>query len=647
MRILKLLGGAILVTTAISALPLRAQFQPPNPDELKMTSDPKAPGADAVYLDIEETDTSNGGFGERYARLKVLTEKGKEAATIQITYPAGELNIGGIRGRTIHPDGTIVPLNVKPEDLLDVKSGDYRLQRKVFTLPSVEVGSILEYAYQVRDTWEAPTWWVQRKFFAHKEHFLFTPIDADFFNLIWWPNLPQGTMVKKDVGGRFNLDVTDIPPAPDEEWMPPIDSVLYKVRFYYASRYHSLDVDDYWKDGAQEWSKDIDKFAEPTKAIHDAVNSLVAPSDSDLDKAKKIYAAVQALDNTEFTRAKSESERRQLRLKEPKRAEDTWNQKSGNRQEIALLYLAMLRAAGLTAYAMQVVNRDLGVFDASFMSLWQLDDDVVILSTGGKEIVLDPGEKMCPFGIVNWKHSHAEGLRQSADGPGRAVTPTQVFGANTIKRSGDLMVDPHGAITGTLQIVMVGQEALAWRQTALEVDAVELKKQFDRDLGQVVPEGVEAHIDHFLGLDDVDSLLMAVVKVTGTLGTATSKRLILPGFFFETREPEPFVNEGTRLERIDMHFASQITDQLTYDLPPGAAVEGTPQDTKVAWADRAIYIVKTKSDGEGITVARVLARAFDEAKPEDYQDLRGFYQKVAAADQGQLVFTVPASQKGF
>ncbi len=51
----------------------------------------------------------------------------------------------------------------------------------------------------------------------------------------------------------------------------PIDSILYKVRFYYASRYHSLDVDDYWKDGAQEWSKDVDKFAEPTKAIHDAV----------------------------------------------------------------------------------------------------------------------------------------------------------------------------------------------------------------------------------------------------------------------------------------------------------------------------------------------------------------------------------------
>ena len=48
-----------------------------------------------------------------------------------------------------------------------------------------------------------------------------------------------------------------------------------------------------------------------------------------------------------------------------------------------------------------------------------------------------------------------------------------------------------------------------------------------------------------------------------------------------------------------------------------------------------------------IVVARSLARAFSEAKPEEYQDLRGFYQKVAAADQQQMVLTAaPAAAKG-
>jgi hypothetical protein len=40
-----------------------------------------------------------------------------------------------------------------------------------------------------------------------------------------------------------------------------------------------------------------------------------------------------------------------------------------------------------------------------------------------------------------------------------------------------------------------------------------------------------------------------------------------------------------------------------------------------------------------VTVADHMARAFTIMKPEEYTDLRGFYQKVEAADQQQLVFT--------
>jgi hypothetical protein len=654
------LCGAIGLLAAVSPALLRAQFQPPNPDELKMTSDPKAPGAAAVYLDYEEIDHDDKQSRNYYARIKVLTEKGKDAATVEIPYWGGELSVGSISARTIHPDGTIVPLTVKPEDLLVKKYNEVRVgretyaeqareERKVFTLASVEVGSILEYSYLLRINdpygyYKSPVWEVQKKYFVLKAHYEFAP--TGFFAMIWRPILPSGVSVKRGAGGQLSLDVTDIPPIPEEQWMPPIESFLYSVHFYYGGLALNS-VDDFWQAVAKDWSKGTDRFAEPTKPIRDAVAGLVAPGDTDLVKAQKLYAAVEAFDNTDFSRQVGTSERKQLKQKEGRRAEDIWAQKSGYSNEIAVLYLSLLRAAGLTAYATQVVNRNRGVFDADYMSLDQLDETLVILSTGGKEILLDPGERMCPFGTVNWKHSNAGGLRQGADGPGRTITPTQVFGANTIKRSGELAVDAQGGISGTLQIVMTGQEALSWRQWALEVDTAELKKEFDRDLEKIEPEGVEAHVDHFLGLDDPGSLLMAVIKVTGTLGTATGKRLILPGFFFETRESEPFVNEETRLEPIDMHYAEQVTEQLTYDLPAGVSVEGAPQDTKVSWEGHAVYIVKTKSDPGQVTVARVLARAFDVARPLDYQDLRGFFQKVAAADQGQLVFTIPANPKGF
>jgi hypothetical protein len=40
-----------------------------------------------------------------------------------------------------------------------------------------------------------------------------------------------------------------------------------------------------------------------------------------------------------------------------------------------------------------------------------------------------------------------------------------------------------------------------------------------------------------------------------------------------------------------------------------------------------------------ITIGQTLSVAFTLAKPEEYQDLRGFYQKVEAAYQAQLVLS--------
>jgi hypothetical protein len=89
-----------------------------------------------------------------------------------------------------------------------------------------------------------------------------------------------------------------------------------------------------------------------------------------------------------------------------------------------------------------------------------------------------------------------------------------------------------------------------------------------------------------------------------------------------------------------MHFAERITDDVTYHLPAGMTVEGAPQDASVPWQGHAVFILKSKADAGQIEVVNTLARAFSEAKPEEYQDLRGFYQQVAAAEQAQLVLKI-------
>lgn len=658
MKLTALARAALLLLAASLPTILHAQFQQPTQEELQMTADPKAPGAAAVYLYREEVTDDMLHYHSVYARIKILGEKGKDLATVELPYLRGDWKIDDIKARTIHSDGTIIPLTGKPEDLLVSKSGEKRIDRKVFTLPSVELGSIIEYRYQIRyddNHFSSPRWEIQQPYYVHKAHYAFTPFKAflkglqnqtssylvdehgnPIHSLIWWPVLPPGVDVHADAAGRYTVDVAEIPAIPDEDWMPPIQSVLYQVLFYYTSAENSS---EFWMNEFKRWTKDVDHFAEPTKAIRDAVGSLAGPADSDLEKAKKLYKAVQSLDNTDFSREKSASELKQLKLKAAKRAEDTWTQKSGSSDDIALLYLAMLRAVGLTAYPLRVVDREHREFTPGYLEFDQLDADLIALSIGGKEIVLDPGEKMCPFATVHWRHSGAGGIRQSPQGLGVANSPLQAYTANTLARVADITLDSQGGIEGSIRFVMSGQEALRWRQEFLQSDEAEVKKKFDNWISGMVPEGVEARIDHFLALDDPDSNLVAVIKAQGAIGSATSKRLLLPGLFFETRSRHPFVDQEKRLEPVDMRYGSQTSDQVVYHLPAGLTVESAPSLTKVPWEGHADLIIQSKSEASQVTVARLFRRAFTFAKPEEYQSLREFYQKVAAADQQQLVLT--------
>ena len=84
-----------------------ASWTQPTPDELKMTSDPAAPDAPAVYLFREEIVNDKMHSHTTYARIKILTEKGKEQfSEIEIPLPEGcEWGKYLQRGRAHHRAG--------------------------------------------------------------------------------------------------------------------------------------------------------------------------------------------------------------------------------------------------------------------------------------------------------------------------------------------------------------------------------------------------------------------------------------------------------------------------------------------------------------------------------------------------------------
>jgi hypothetical protein len=650
---------ALFLFAIVSPAFLLAQFQQPTDEELKMTVDPKAPGAAAVYLYREEITNEIDHFHSVYERIKVLAEKGKELATVTIPYIPGADKITKIEGRTIHADGTIVPLTVKPDDLMTFKIADFQENSIVFTLPSVEVGSILEYRYRYSYNYliymPAPTWWIQQPYFVHREHYSF---QSNFPGLHEVQIAPEahvvrdanGSAVILDKHDAFTLDITDVPPQPNEDWMPPLNTLKWRVAFFrpfVSSKEFLRNGKEFWDHAEKNWADEVRDFTNPTSGIKKITAEIVAPSDTDEQKARKIYAAVQKLDNTAFSRIKSKAERKKEKLKDIHKAEDVWKQQSGTDDEIALLYVALARAAGLKVAPMQVVNRNRAIFDNDYLSIEQLDDYLAVVVLDGKDVYLDPGQKMCPFGTLHWKHNLASGFRLSEKTAVIDMTPSSTFKESSHLLTADLYLDQAGNVNGVARIVMSGPEALHWRQLALENDVEEVKKQFIESMRDSLPDGVNADFDHFIALDDYNVNLMAIVNVSGNLGSVTSKHFILPGLFFESRAKHPFVAQDKRLTPIDLHYAMMERDDVTYHLPPGYAIESALPPSNVVWPDHAMLRINSTITDGSVKVARVFARNFTLLDPKEYNDLHDFYQKVATADQVQLVLTkTPPTAKG-
>src|SRR5206468_2647230 len=93
-------------------------------------------------------------------------------------YSRRSFTVGGISGRTVHADGSVIPFEGKPFDKTVVKGNGIRINVKSFTLPDVQVGSVIDFRYSVRyddHSVSAPEWEVQTELFQRKATFKFTP----------------------------------------------------------------------------------------------------------------------------------------------------------------------------------------------------------------------------------------------------------------------------------------------------------------------------------------------------------------------------------------------------------------------------------------------------------------------------------------
>jgi hypothetical protein len=636
-------------------------WPPITPEELSMTNLPEQPGAVAVVLRREEVSDDPRNHRTVYVRIKVLTEPGRRYADVEIPYSRRHFKIYDVSGRTVHSGGTIVMFSGKPFDKVMVRSKERgkeeRYQVKSFTLPDVQVGSILEYRYhQDYDDhlFYPPEWEVQSDLFQKQATFKFVPY-AGLLQLAhgrvgqgvsWTSYLPNGSKpvehelprsgagTSRTAALYVDLQMSNIPPIIREPYMPPVAVMRYRVHFYYMV---GQKQEAFWKDEGKFWNKDVEAFLGRKNGVAEAVTQTVAAADSPEQKARKIYGFVTKLDNWSYQPPRTEQEERALGIKADRGAEDVLRQHGGSHEDLNRLFVAMLRAAGIPAGLMWVPSRDQEFFDPAFLSTTQLVAEIAVAQLNGKEIFLDPGTKFCPYGLLNWRYSNVQGVRQLQGKETEfAESSLPNYNQGMIQRLARVQLTPDGKAEGNIKIGFYGLEAMERRREGGKTDAEGRKKLLEDEVKSWLPADSDVELTNTPDWDSTEGHLATEFKISCALAVAAGKRWVVPLHLFQVNE-KPRFSASERVNSVYFDYLSREIDEVHVKLPPQLEVESLPPNDNVR-LDYALYKTDQKQEaGNAVMTVRDLTVAGLAFPPNMYKEVKGFFDKVKAGDDQPVV----------
>ncbi len=635
------LGALAALLSLALAIPAHADWQPILPEELQMKSEPKAPKAAAIYL-YRQVDRDDANAVESiYSRIKILTDEGRKYANVEIPYVKGANSIRGLQARVIRPDGGIVEFDGTVYEKPLVKARGVRMMSKSFTLPNVEVGSIIEYRYRksMPRGWVFDSrWLLSDELFTRRGVFSLRPEGTFLIRWSWPLGLPPGTKPPANERGIIRLETHDVPAFVTEEFMPPEELMKFRVEFVYEGEESDQKEEAaYWKAFGKRSNSNVQRFIKG-RALEQEVARLVQPDDSNETRARKLYARAQQVRNLSFERQATEQEAEREKLADIRDAGDVLKHGYAYADHVTWFYYGLLRAAKLDASLVLISTRNEKFFDPRQMNSSELNTCVVLANLGDRSVYLDPGMPFMPFAYLPWSETAVKGLRLGADGGQWVNTSLPGAAESRVERKVSLKLSTGGTLEGKATVTYTGLEA-SWRRISeRNEDATDRRKFLEDDIEAGIPTGIDVKLINSPDWTGSEAPLVAEfeLRVPGWVNPA-GNRALMPVGLFGGSEKHMF-EHSARVHPLYFTFPYQHTDEVNIELPPGWQVSSLP---KPRTADIAVakYDSSAQATGGTLTLKRALALNTIFVKQQYYGDVRDFYQTVRAGDEDQIVIT--------
>jgi hypothetical protein len=317
-------------------------------------------------------------------------------------------------------------------------------------------------------------------------------------------------------------------------------------------------------------------------------------------------------------------------------AVDVYERGFGDGEQITWLFLALARAAGLSADPVLVSTRDMYFFVPRAMNPGPLNTNLVRVRTAQGELYLDPGSNLTPFGLLPWQETGVAGLVLTKDGGTWITTPTPPAAESRTEHKGALQLSLNGTLKGHITVTYTGLEAVARRMNEHHEDAAGRKRDLEEELKAEIATGCEVELVNQPDWDSSTPTLIAEfeLSVPGYI-TPAGTRALLPQALFGAGAKRMFTNSA-RVQPVYFSYPYRQDDDIAITLPPGVRVDKLPP-TKSVDLGAARYRAGSDTTEQGLHQTRQLAIDGVLIAAKYYDSIYDFFQSVRSQDEQPII----------
>ena len=584
--------------------------------------------------------------------IKIL-QNGRHGISAFRTYNTKTGRIRDFRGWLISPSGK--EIEYTKDSILDVAlSTEYTYDegraKKLDCDPNAPPGSV--FAYEVTQEEESV-------FTTYPYSFQDSdPVVVSRFVLTIPPSWEQRASIfnhsdiqPKVEGSTYSWELRDLPFIESEEHSPGFESIApwIGVTYFPPNGVNpALRSLKNWSAVSQMMSAFVDPAAEPTAVVRSKSAELTQGAKSELDKIRAVAAFAQQTNYVEVA----------MNLTKgggytPHPAEQVLTRNYGDCKDKAALMRALLKAAGIDAYAVVIFSGDREFVRPGWPSAMQFNHAIVAIKVSpettaptilnhphlGRLLIFDPTDPVSPVGDLPSDEQASFALVIAGPDGDLIKMPQLPPAAARIERTVDAHMDENGHLAAHLVTEYFGQSGASIRYTTRQGGMDKLKQNLERSysrrLGGVTLDKITP-ADHAAE----NRMELAVDLGVGQFGQFMQQKMLVvkPGvlapdsdYVFSTKERKLPVKLESRLRQ----------DSVVIQLPAGFAIDEIPDAIEVE-SPYGVYhaswkINGGKSSNNSVTFEQSLEIKTTVAAPSDYAKVKDFFDKVLAGQSAPVV----------